>query len=193
MNDTSRIGLICKRNREIEKERKILIEQRKNNTMKKEEIYVVIDSEEKRLRAIQILTDAKEEIFSMSGMLQKNDKEFTIDYILGSWTRNANKEKKTEITLDQLEQMLNPNFVVKEIALPFEELQKQAELHGWKLVKEERQIKVGDFGKFWDENEQCCVYGFLESIFMYKRKTGSIYINFAHLTDEEKANIQQNW
>jgi hypothetical protein len=115
--------------------------------MKKEQIYVVIDSEEKRLRAIQILSDAGEEIFSMSGMLQKNDKEFTIDYILGSWTRNANKEKKTEISLDQLEQLLNPQYVVKEIALPLEELQKQAELLGWKLVKEERQIKVGDFGK----------------------------------------------
>jgi hypothetical protein len=91
--------------------------------------------------------------------------------------------------------MLNPNFVVKEIALPIEELKKQAELLGFDLVKKERQIKVGDFGKFWDNGEDGCVYGFLteKTAKRFKDKYGTPWDNFAHLTDEEKARIQENW
>ena len=165
--------------------------------MKKEEIYVVINDEEKRNRAIQILTDAGEKIdyrnFKLSEILKLHsvDKDWFL-------TTSFFSEGLNLITLDQLEQLLNPQFVVKEIALPIEELQKQAELLGFELVKKERKIKVGDFGKFWDDGI-CILYGFLESIsdvepnFIYKRKAGALYINFAHLTDEEKANIQENW
>lgn len=167
--------------------------------MKKEQIYVVIDDEPKRLRAIQILSDEKS--------LDDEETAFRVqeDYIYLHFYNNDKNHgwfidnqyfDKTEIYLDQLEQMLNPKFVVKEIALPFEELQKQAEMHGWELVKKERQIKVGDFGKFWDYLEEGCVYGFIAE----KTEKGfkdefhmTSWSNFAHLTDEEKAQIQENW
>jgi hypothetical protein len=169
--------------------------------MKKEEIYVVIDSEEKRLRAIQILSDAKENVWSneTDGLKVRLDSwfkflRFSTD---NEWELYMDSDKKQEITLDQLEQLLNPQFVVKDVILPFEELQKQAELHGFKLVKEERQIKVGDFGKFW--NLKNSIYGFLTDIleetdiYRFKRENIDCYENFRHLTDEEKANIQENW
>jgi hypothetical protein len=163
--------------------------------MKKEEIYVVIDSEEKRLRAIKILSDAGEKIWHGSDLLIKFKKKRTLHFYKDSWCLDVNKQMKNEISLDQLEQMLNPQFVVKEIVLPLEELQKQAELLGWKLVKEERQIKVGDFGKFWDNDEKQFALGIL-----YKIDTNGIYwtndvywTHFVHLTNEEKQQIQENW
>jgi hypothetical protein len=170
--------------------------------MKKEEIYVVIDSEEKRLRAIQILSDAKEN--PLTGI----STDYTIDVKKGyiylhlyksfGWFIDKGNFDKQEISLDQLEQMLNPQFVVKDVILPIEELQKQAELHGWKLVKEEREIKVGDFGKFFDGNEKDSMqyqYGFLAEIYRDSILSDGeiIWNNFRHLTDEEKANIQENW
>jgi hypothetical protein len=86
----------------------------------------------------------------------------------------------------------------QEIKMELDALKLIAESYGFELVEKEREIKVGDFGKFWDDGI-CILYGFLESIsdvepnFIYKRKAGALYINFAHLTDEEKANIQENW
>jgi hypothetical protein len=84
----------------------------------------------------------------------------------------------------------------EEIKMPLDALKLIAESWGFELVEKEREIKVGDFGKFWDyDSNEICVYRFLE------RKEGDKYVdnfstswkNFAHLTDEEKANIQQNW
>lgn len=82
--------------------------------MKKEEIYVVIDSEEKRVRAIQILTDAGEKFW-------KKEKYFKIDsentHLIscirdGDWfivhTKHSGIRDRTEITLDELEQFLKP-------------------------------------------------------------------------------------
>jgi hypothetical protein len=118
--------------------------------------------------------------------LDSNNQWFVFSYMFST---------DTEITLDQLEQMLLPK---QEIKMELDALKLIAESYGFELVEKKREIKVGDFGKFWDI-ESCIVYGFLESIsdvepkFIYKRKTGALYINFAHLTDEEKANIQQNW
>jgi hypothetical protein len=163
--------------------------------MKKEEIYVVIDSEEKRLRAIQILSDAKENIstFDVSmGFSEKhkylrldsNNQWFIFSYIFST---------DTEITLDQLEQMLSPK---QEIKMELNALKLIAESYGFELVEKEREIKVGDFGKFWDfDSNEICVYRFFE------RKEGDKYVdnfntswkNFAHLTEEEKQQIQENW
>lgn len=165
--------------------------------MKKEEIYVVIDSEEKRLRAIQILSDAGEILINNSSLLGRYKTEMELKFASDFWwVTNDYNNNKQEISLDQLEQLLNPQFVVKDVILPFEELQKQAEMHGWELVKKERQIKVGDFGKFWDYLEEGCVYGFIAE----KTEKGfkdefhmTSWSNFAHLTDEEKAQIQENW
>lgn len=166
--------------------------------MKKEEIYVVIDSEEKRLRAIQILNDAKEEIFKTSSIFTEKETGFlrfsiSDDY----WYLTVGGGKLTKITLDQLEQMLNPNFVVKEVVLSIDELKAQAEILGFDLVKKERQIKVGDFGKFYDSDENYCLYSFLENISksnMYQPKAYTTgWSNFSHLTDEEKQQIQENW
>ena len=165
--------------------------------MKKEEIYVVIDSEEKRQRAIQILTDAREVIdwsnFELGEILK-------FDSVAKDWflTTEEFKESLQETTLDQLEQLLNPQFVVKEVVLSIDELQKQAENLGFELVKKERQIKVGDFGKFWDSDEDNINVGFIINIdknnsLPYKSDFGSAWINFRHLTEEEKKQIQENW
>jgi hypothetical protein len=162
--------------------------------MKKEEIYVVINDEEKRLRAIQILNDEK--VMTYSSLLHVGGiGQLTFD--IDAWNLPSfkwNLGNKTEITLDQLEQMLSP---IKEVGMSLDALKLIAESWGFELVEKEREIKVGDFGKFFDSGG-CVVYGFLESInekdtCKYVRKTGALYINFVHLTDEEKANIQQNW
>jgi hypothetical protein len=163
--------------------------------MKKEEIYVVIDSEEKRLRAIQILSDEK--IMTYSSLLHVGGiGKLTFD--IDAWNLPSLKYylgNKTEISLDQLEQILNPQFVVKDVILPIEELQKQAESLGYKLVKEERQIKVGDFGKFWDNDKKEFALGILDKIDsngIYW--TNDVYwTHFVHLTDKEKKQITENW
>ena len=164
--------------------------------MKKEEIYVVIDDEQKRQRAIQILTDAREVIdwsnFELGEILK-------FDSVAKDWflTTEEFKESLQETTLNQLEQLLNPQFVVKEVVLSIDELQKQAENLGFELVKKERQIKVGDFGKFWDDDNECA-YGFItqddkSERFRFECNNFTWWHNFAHLTDEEKQQIQENW
>lgn len=129
--------------------------------MKKEEIYVVIDSEPKRLRAIQILTCNIERIYVLSDLNKEFEKERLLFFDGTEWLFDCNKIGKTEITLNQLEQLLNPDLVAKEVVLSIDELQKQAESLGFDLIKKERKIKVGDFGKFWGGNEKKGHYGFL--------------------------------
>jgi hypothetical protein len=74
-----------------------------------------------------------------------------------------------------------------------------AESYGFELVEKAREIKVGDFGKFWDNDEDPkeYFYDFLLSIidnrYKYRCKSGGVFKNFAHLTDEEKKQIQENW
>ena len=165
--------------------------------MKKEEIYVVIDDEPKRLRAIQILTDVGETILDTSSLLDKYQIEMELKFNIDFWwVTNEYNTKKTEITIDQLEELLNPNFVVKEVVLSIDELKTQAESLGFELVKKERKIKVGDFGKFYIDDKNRCAYGFVTSIVNNKFQIDTsmgLYKNFAHLTDEEKKQIQENW
>jgi len=169
--------------------------------MKKEEIYVVIDSEEKRLRAIQILSDAKENIstcdlsmdFSEKHKylrLDSNNQWFIFSYMFST---------DTEITLDQLEQMLNP---IKEVGMSLDALKLIAESWGFELVEKPREIKVGDFGKFWDNDNKDCCFGFLHTIdndlgsfdlCSFESGAGLYWSKFHHLTDEEKQQIQENW
>lgn len=162
--------------------------------MKKEEIYVVIDSEEKRLRAIQILSDAGENIWEGSRLL----KEFTDEMIVrfnssdNSWWTTYDKSFFI-ISLDQLEQMLSPK---QEIKMELDALKLIAESYGFELAEKKREIKVGDFGKFWDNNSIFqSQYGFLKSISKddFESYGNLEWSNFSHLTDEEKANIQENW
>jgi hypothetical protein len=160
--------------------------------MKKEEIYVVIDSEEKRLRAIQILSDAGENITNESVLLNEfYNVPMSLCFDLG-WYCIKMKAHRQEISLDQLDQMLNP---IKEVGMSLDALKLIAESYGFELVEKEREIKVGDFGKFWDNDKKEFALGILDKI-----DTNGIYwtndvywIHFSHLTDEEKANIQQNW
>ena len=169
--------------------------------MKKEQIYVVINSEPKRLRAIQILSDAKECIYRFSALLDDYRDKLRLVFDVGqqywcvSWSADETDGRLIN-NLDQLEQLLNPNFVVKEVVLSIEELQKQAENLGLDLVKKERQIKVGDFGKFYIDDKNRCAYGFVTSIVNNKFQIDTsmgLYKNFAHLKDEEKQQIQENW
>jgi len=162
--------------------------------MKKEEIYVVIDSEEKRLRVIQILSDAREVIWSESSLLERYESSFDLMFNGNCWLTRSYKKNKTEITLDQLEQLLNP---IKEVGMSLDALKLIAENWGFELIEKKREIKVGDFGKFWDNDNHYSYYFFLEKINesnMYKPKGFSDgWENFCHLTDEEKSRIQENW
>jgi hypothetical protein len=170
--------------------------------MKKEEIYVVIDSEEKRLRAIQILTDAKENIWSneTDGLKVKLDSWFKFlrfSKTDNEWQLYMNSDDTTQITLDQLEQLLSPK---QEIKMKLDALKLIAESYGFKLVEKEREIKVGNFGKFWSDNN-CYFVGFLQDVYkisetnkcVFQMKDYGTFCYFAYLTDEEKANIQENW
>lgn len=166
--------------------------------MKKEEIYVVIDSEEKRLRAIQILTDAGETILNTSSLLD----EFTVLMELKFYSSNnywwvtSFGTKPYKITLNKLEQLLKPK---QEEPIKLDALKLIAESYGFELVEKKREPKVGDFGKFLDSEEKYCCLGFIENIniedgaYPFELKGGSVYKNFAHLTDEEKQQIQENW
>jgi len=166
--------------------------------MKKEEIYVVIDSEEKRLRAIQILSDAKEPIFSCSDIFSENPYNKCLEFFDYEWIisgyNDEDIKKKTEISLDQLEQLLSP---IQEVKMELDALKLIAESYGFELVEKKREIKVGDFGKFWDKDGQNYLYGFLreidESTVPYKSTNIFWWENFETLTDEEKQQIQENW
>ena len=104
--------------------------------MKKEEIYVVIDDEQKRQRAIQILTDAREVIdwsnFELGEILK-------FDSVAKDWflTTEEFKESLQETTLDQLEQLFNLKQEIKLDALKL-----IAESYGFELVEKKRERAV---------------------------------------------------
>lgn len=88
----------------------------------------------------------------------------------------------------------------KEVHLTINEIRLQAEKLGFALVEKKMEVKIGDFGLFWDdeddEAEEMVCYGFLSE----KNDTGfkdnfhiSTWRNFRHLTHEEKERITQNW
>jgi hypothetical protein len=165
--------------------------------MKKNEIYVVIDSEEKRLRAIKILSDAGEKIWKDSCIFEIYSKPFILANDNTEWLVMIKIDNEKEITLDQLEQLLNPK---QEIKMKLDALKLIAESWGFELVEKEREIKVGDFGKFWSDNN-CYFVGFLQDVYkisetnkcVFQMKDYGTFCYFAYLTDEEKANIQKNW
>jgi hypothetical protein len=81
--------------------------------MKKEEIYVEITNEIERLRAIEILQNAGEEIWEDSKLLMpfetKINAVFDENTEVGSnWILFDKVVHKTKITLDELEALLNP-------------------------------------------------------------------------------------
>jgi hypothetical protein len=165
--------------------------------MKKEEIYVVIDSEEKRLRAIEILTDAKESIYKFSDMLEVYTTPFLLSFYKAEWCIILKIDNEINISLDQLEQLLLPK---QEIKMELDALKLIAQSYGFELVDKKREIKVGDFGKFWTDNN-CYFVGFLQDVYkisetnkcVFQMKDYGTFCYFAYLTDEEKANIQENW
>jgi hypothetical protein len=166
--------------------------------MKKEEIYVVIDSEEKRLRAIQILSDAGEKIWEASCIFEIYSEPFILAMSENKeWCAMIRIDDEINISLDQLEQMLLPK---QEIKMELDALKLIAESYGFELVDKKREIKVGDFGKFWSDNN-CYFVGFLQDVYkisetnkcVFQMKDYGTFCYFAYLTDEEKANIQENW
>ncbi len=159
--------------------------------MKKEEIYVVIDSEEKRKKAVKILKNAEENIGDTD--FYENYKYLRFD-TSNEWnTFSFVWTSETEITLDQLEQLLNPK---QEVKMELDALKLIAESYGFYLVEKPREIKVGDFGKFWDCGTTCQVYGYLhfigKSVYRYSPASGGVYRNFAHLTEDEKEQLTKN-
>lgn len=78
--------------------------------MKKEEIYVIIDSDEKRNKAIKILTEAGESIWGSVNAMQyaQGSKYLTTDTYDMDWGTSYSDviEGLTEISLYQLEELL---------------------------------------------------------------------------------------
>ena len=109
------------------------------------------------------------------------------------WYLLDTRSTKQEITLDQLEQLLNP----KEIKL--DALKLIAESYGFELVEKKREIKIGDFGKFFDDDKKDYLnVGFLKTDdkgghYPFERNDETWWDSFAHLTDEEKKTITENW
>jgi hypothetical protein len=171
--------------------------------MKKQEIYVVIDSEEKRLRAIQILSDAQEEIWEESLLFIKSEMGCLICRRDNLWYLLKTRSYKEEISLDQLDRILNTKEIPSEDKqIPLDALKLIAESYGFELVEKPREIKVGDFGKFWDNDNKDCCFGFLHTIDndlgsfdlgSFESGAGLYWSKFHHLTDEEKQQIQENW
>jgi hypothetical protein len=169
--------------------------------MKKEQIYVTIDNEEKRLRAIEILEKAGEEIKDDSILYKCVDNHYSRLCINseGVWTLFCITHNKA-ITLDQLEQLLLPNYQVKDVILPLDELKQQAKKLGFELVEKPYEPKVGDFGYFWDnESEKMNSIGFIGRVFSDRtidrfHTSGNLtYNHFRKLTEEEKQKIQEAW
>jgi hypothetical protein len=157
--------------------------------MKKEEIYVVIDNEEKRLRALGILERAGEKVWKESCLLTNKADGSRILLSEKGWSYSGTLERKTEITLAQLEQLLIPMSQLGK-------LKQQAELLGYELVEKKREIKVGDFGVFFhNDYDGVVLYDFLSEIEKgkYVDNDGNTWDNFRHLTDEEKERVQNNW
>lgn len=170
--------------------------------MKKEQIYVVIDSEEKRLRALQILKDADEDIYKHSFLLRAVDAKYNIlDYLLGrnEWAMNRlSLTGKTKITLDQLEEILNHKESIDQLTENFKSKAKEL---GFKveIVFERIDPRIGMFGKFWDDGDDDYIlhFGILEEIrneddCKFLRKHGDFYANFQPLTQSEIAELTKN-
>jgi hypothetical protein len=165
--------------------------------MKKEEIYVVIDSEEKKLRAISILENAGEKIskFTESMYFTETFKNLRLGQD-GEWYVFGSIFEAKEITLDQLEQLLNPK---QEVKMELDALKLIAESYGFELVEKKREIKVGDFGKFSSEIKIYSTFGFLREIDEYGGFVEEVkgicntWAKFRHLTEAEKAQITKNW
>lgn len=164
--------------------------------MKKEEIYVLIDSEQKRLRALEILEKAGEIVFINSFLKEEVNRYYrnlefheTNQY----WGMTSGVSDKTEITLEELEKLLSP-YKVKKVHITFDELKQQAEKLGFELVKKKREFKGGDFGLFYDF-PQGLFFGYLSQIEKenFVDSYGRVCENFRHLTEEEKGTIQNNW
>jgi hypothetical protein len=166
--------------------------------MIKEEIYVVIDSEMKRQKALYILSNANEKVFDNSFLKSNFFTTFflALDSVSEKWRSLGVRPRKTKITLEELEAILNPNYAVKDVHLTIDELKAQAEMLGFELVKKERKPKVGEFGVFWDDSKyKIHVYDFIHNIEndVFTAKYSAVWKNFRHLTEEEKQEIQMNW
>jgi hypothetical protein len=168
--------------------------------MKKEQIYVTIDNEEKRLRAIEILEKAGEKIWGDDkkwSMRTSSVHKYLYLQTDGWLINNLNFDTREEITLDQLETLLNPNYQVKDVILSLDELKAQAEKLGFDLVEKPYEPKVGDFGMFWDKDKESKIYSFLGNITVglhkFSTDEGAPFINFRKLTNEEKQKIQEAW
>tara|TARA_R110000868_G_scaffold258715_1_gene516351 strand:- start:445 stop:918 length:474 start_codon:yes stop_codon:yes gene_type:complete len=157
--------------------------------MNKENIYVVIDSEEKRLKAIEILSNTQEEIWEHSQIFFNNATGCLICRRDNLWYLLATRSTKEEINLNELEEILAPKQEIK-----LDALKVIAESYGFELVEKKREIKVGEFGIFWNEIDEVS-YGFLVrfSERCYRHNAGYDCLNFRHLTDEEKKAITENW
>ena len=86
--------------------------------MKKENIYVEITNEQERLRAIEILQNAGEDIrndYTSDFKLVMNFKYVVLSEC--GWWISSVTENKTKITLDELETLLKPKKSNVEIGL----------------------------------------------------------------------------
>ena len=168
--------------------------------MREKETVVKIYNEENRLKVIQLLTDAGIIVWNGSSLFTENFMGLLIfgpnqNYCVLSY----DKSDRTEITLKQLEKILNPNPEIKKTNLTVEELKLHAEKLGYDIFKKKNEAQVGNFGKFWDDSDPTkATFNFLSAIIgkkhlKYVDRKLSPWDNFCNLTQEEKEKITQNW
>ena len=76
--------------------------------MKKEEIYVEITNEQERLRAIEILQNAREEIWEDSSATTVIGKYKYLKFTTDGWWIGTSPNDRSKITLDELKALLTP-------------------------------------------------------------------------------------
>lgn len=163
--------------------------------MNKEDVCVLIDSEEKRLRLLEILEQTGEKVWKYSHLNRSyNNLVYTAGHVGDEyWVMLDCGTGRQEITLDELEQLLTQQRNQED---EIDKLRQHAEALGFELLEKKREIKVGDFGIFWDNrymNHR--LYCFLSKIENNKflNKNNVSWDNFRHLTEEEKTKIQESW
>ena len=97
--------------------------------MKKEDVFVRIDSEEKRVKVIKILTDAGERIWNNSNIFSCG-----VDYYLTfdgtEWYMSGFNSATHELSTNELQQLL------------INEFREKAEKQGFELVEKKRDVNI---------------------------------------------------